>query len=82
MVSILELLGGDSSIVWESIKNDCEDVVLNGQRDTVRWMLTTNGKFTVKSLYEKMILNNSNFPQNNTVCGKLRSLPKLRYSFG
>lgn len=44
MVSILEeLFAGDSWMLWGSIIDDCEDVVLNDQRDTARWMLTTSG---------------------------------------
>ena len=52
------LWGGFFDAFGKCINADCADVVLNDQRDTARWTLTTSGKFTVKSLYQKMILNN------------------------
>jgi hypothetical protein len=40
--------------MWQEMQKMCDEVVFNGKndtRDTSRWLLTSNGRFTVQSTY-------------------------------
>lgn len=41
----------------------CEEVLMHGGRDKPMWMLTTDRKFTVKSLYRYLIKSDVGFPR-------------------
>lgn len=45
----------DSLELWNHIKECCAQVVLSTQRDTIKWTLSKNGIYTVKSYYRHMI---------------------------
>lgn len=55
-------MSGGTLELWNSIVSMCDDVTPADNKDFVKWMLTSHGKFTVSSLYKK--LNSANFPHN------------------
>lgn len=53
---------GVTLMMWENVKQSCEDVLLRQGEDKIKWMLTKDGVFTVKSLYRKLSVNEIGFP--------------------
>lgn len=65
-------LYGESLELWNSLKSRCEDIQIPGGEDRIKWMLTADGKFSVKSLYMfwlKLIV-----VSHKNSCGKLKYL--------
>ena len=48
-------LHDESSETWDHIKDACDSVVLNEQKDVIKWYLTSNGEYTLKSCYRFLI---------------------------
>ena len=61
-MSFRRTIFGDSEILWDSLKRRCEEIIVYGGRDKPMWMLTTNRKFSVKSLYLHLIKSDVGFP--------------------
>jgi hypothetical protein len=45
------VLFGETAKLWQELKNLCQNVTLSNVEDRSKWLLTKNGVFTVKSLY-------------------------------
>lgn len=45
------VLFGETAKLWAELKTCCANVMLSKDRDSCRWLLTKNGFFSVKSLY-------------------------------
>lgn len=54
--------GGDTLVQWNEIKNLCDDIELKEENDSLFWSLTADGKYTIKSFYNQLAVNNLNFP--------------------
>jgi hypothetical protein len=55
-------LHGETLELWESLKGRCEEVTMQGGRDKITWTLTADHKFSVGSLYRKIITLGLKFP--------------------
>lgn len=60
--SFRRTLLGESLELWNSLKARCEEIQMHGGRDRVKWMLTADRQFTVKSLYDHLIKNDCGYP--------------------
>ena len=56
-------LYGETLGLWNSLKSRCEEVTMGGGKDKIKWTLTSDHKFTVGSLYSKIITLGLKFPQ-------------------
>lgn len=61
--SFRRTLYGENLDLWNNLKERCEEITMYGGKDEVRWMLTADRKFTVKSLYMFLIKINCGFSQ-------------------
>ena len=55
-------LYGESLELRNSLKEGCDEVIIHGGKDETMWMLTTDRKFLVKSLYMILFKNKCGFP--------------------
>lgn len=55
-------LHGESLELSDHIKQARGAVILSDQKDVVKWPLTSNGKYTVKSCYRFMIQTGDRYP--------------------
>lgn len=67
---------GNTLTQWNEIKTLCADLILTEEKDKLTWALNANGRFSVKSLYEQMILSSVNFPFK--FLWKINVPPKIR----
>ncbi|XP_037427211.1 uncharacterized protein LOC119292489 [Triticum dicoccoides] len=56
-------LHGETLGLWNCLKKRCEEIHLQGGADQVLWTPTVDHKFSVGSLYRKLIAVGINFPQ-------------------
>lgn len=69
-------LYGDSLELWNHIKEGCANVVLTGQRDTIKWTLNKNNIYTVKSYYRHLVENGVKYPHN--FMWKIKMPPRVK----
>lgn len=55
-------LMGETLEFWNSLKLRCEKVSMLGGKDKIKWMLTADRKFTVRSLYNFLVKSTCGFP--------------------
>ena len=55
-------LSGETDEMWKEIQLTCRDVSLSDNRDKCSWLLSSSGKFSVKSLYTAIKINQSGCP--------------------
>lgn len=63
-VQFRRMVYGDSLDLWNHIKEVCVDVVLADQKDFIRWTLTKNGGYSVKSYYRLLTEKRVKYPRN------------------
>ena len=56
-------LHGETLGLWNCLKKRCEEIQMQGGADKVLWTLTADHKFSVGSLYRKLIAVGIKFPQ-------------------
>ena len=61
-VSFRRTLAGVTRELWDHIKVVCSSVALRDENDKIKWMLTKNGTYTVKSYYRHLIENGIKYP--------------------
>lgn len=52
----------DTLIQGNEIKSACFDISLDENKDSITWPFTNDGKFTMKSFYNQLIINELYFP--------------------
>lgn len=62
--------------MWNEIRNECEEMTHIDQKDRVNWMLAVDGKFSVRCLYLKLVMNEPNFPHK--FMWKVKIPPKIK----
>lgn len=55
-------LHGETLVLWRNLKLRCERIEMGFGKAKLKWNLTTDNSFTVKSLYRKLIEANCKFP--------------------
>lgn len=63
-LSFRRTLYGDSLELWGHVREACEGVMLNQDRDRIKWSLNKNGIYTVKSYYRHLTENGVKYPHN------------------
>ena len=58
-VTFRRLLQGQNLILWYELVNKIANVQLNDNKDRFRWNITSNGLFTVQSMYRSLLNNNA-----------------------
>ena len=56
-------LHGETVELWNSLKKRCEEIQMLGREDKILWTLTADHKFSVGSLYRKLVASVLKFPQ-------------------
>ena len=55
-------LYGETLEIWNKLHDMCSQVTLSEEPDRVKWLLTSSGKFSVKSLYHYLVARQVVFP--------------------
>ena len=61
-MSFRSTICGGYDNLCDSLKKRCDEIMMHGGRDKPMWMLTTNRKFSVRSLYINLIKIDVGFP--------------------
>ena len=67
---------GETLELWNTLKSRCERIKMNEGKDKITWTLTADNKFSVRSLYKKLITLGLKFPQKY-LC-KIKVPPKIK----
>ena len=71
---------GDKGTKWIHSVSKLISINLTQMPDSFQWRLTTNGAFTVKSMYADLMDSRHIFRKN--IFGKQRFLPRSKFSCG
>ncbi|XBJ04090.1 hypothetical protein VPH35_023096 [Triticum aestivum] len=73
----LDNIGFRRSLLWEHIKEACESVVLDESSDKIRWTLTGDGNYSVKTCYRHLIQNEMKYPYK--FLWKVKMPPRVKF---
>lgn len=67
-------------IQWNEIKSACFYISLDENKDSITWPFSNDGKFTMKSFYNQLIMNELYYPSKFS--WKVKTPPTVKLFYG